>query len=122
MPWKSSRWNGSSWSSVLAALFLGLGEDHRLDDRAALFGEEHMLGAAEADAFRAELDGEGGVFGRVGVGADAQALGLVGPAEQGAELAGHFGVHDFDGAVDDFADGAVERDRVAFLDGAAIDA
>ncbi len=66
--------------------------------------------------FRAELDGEGHVFGRVGIGANAQTLDIIGPAQQRAELAGHFGVYDFDSAVNDFAERAVQGDRIAFFD------
>ena len=42
-----------------------------LDQRAAL-AEEHVLGAAQADALRAEAAGAGGVLGGVGVGPHAQ--------------------------------------------------
>ena len=46
-------------------------EDHAAHDRQAVFGEEHVLGAAQADALRAELAGDGRVGAGVGVGAHA---------------------------------------------------
>ena len=51
-----------------------------LHDRDAAFAEEHVLGAAQADASRAERVGQLGLVGQVGVGADAEAAALVGPA------------------------------------------
>jgi len=38
----------------------------------AVFGKEHVLGAAEADAFGAEEASQLGVAGDIGVGADAE--------------------------------------------------
>ena len=60
-----------------------VGDDHLLDGELALLGiggvlevlEEHVLGAAEADALGAELDGLLGVVRGVGVGADLEACG-----------------------------------------------
>ncbi len=59
-----------------------VGEDHLADRHDALgFGaEEHVLGAAQADALGAEVARHGGVVGGVGVGADAHGAELVGPA------------------------------------------
>ena len=54
----------------------------RPHDRQAVLGEEHVLGAAQADALGAEVAGDGGVGARVGVGPHGQ-LALpdaVGPA------------------------------------------
>jgi hypothetical protein len=51
-----------------------------------VLGEEHVLGAAEADAARAEGEGDLGVARDVRVGADAQPPDLVRPAEQLLEL------------------------------------
>ena len=39
------------------ALFADLGQDHALHDRQAIFLEEHVLGAAEANALGAEVAG-----------------------------------------------------------------
>ena len=52
---------------LLAGLVLG--QDQVLDQLAAL-AEEHVLGAAQADALGAEPAGAGGVLGGVGVGPD----------------------------------------------------
>ena len=65
-----------------AAILLVLREDHALDDRDAALAEEHVLGAAEADAARAEGVGELGLIGQVGVRPHAEAPELVGPGEQ----------------------------------------
>ena len=59
-----------------------VGEDHPLDDRDAAFAEEHVLGAAQADAAGAERVGELRLIGQVGVGADAHPAELVRPREQ----------------------------------------
>ena len=63
-----------------AAIGFVVGEDHPLHDRDAAFAEEHVLGAAQADAARAERVGELGLIRLIGVGAHAQAAELVGPA------------------------------------------
>ena len=64
----------------LVALVLVLGQDHALHDGQALLLEEHVLGAAQADALRAEAARALGVPGVVGVGPHLQAAELVGPA------------------------------------------
>ena len=82
IPAKSSRCSGSSLSSALRAVGLVLGDDH-LAHRADLpLAEEHVLGAAEADALGAERDRRLGLIGLVGVGAHAQPARRVGPAHQ----------------------------------------
>ena len=55
-----------------AAVLLGAGHDHGAHEGQTVLGEEHVLGAAEADAFGAEGDGGFGVAGNVGIGADAR--------------------------------------------------
>ena len=66
----------------LAPIGLVVGEDHLLHDRDAPFAEEHVLGAAQADAARAEGVRELRLIGQVGVGADAEPAELVGPRQQ----------------------------------------
>ena len=92
----------------LAALLFGLREDHlaHVGDTGRL--EEHVLGAAQADAFRAVLHSHSRVVRVIRVGADAQLAGRVSPAHQGREIAGdgsvnrrdRLGVHLAGGAVD----------------------
>ena len=48
-----------------------------------------MLGAAKADALSAELNRLLGVAGSISVGADLQGAGLVSPAHEFGEVAGH---------------------------------
>ena len=107
-------------SSASAAVFLGrrVGQDHLAHHRQAVGGEEHVLGAAQADALGAELAGVGGVFAGVGVGAHAQlALAdLVGPLEDGVELGRRLGGGQLHLAEHDLAGGAVDADDVALLD------
>ena len=108
---------------------LGLGpgghvghEDHGAHDGEALALAEHVLGAAEADALGAVGAGLGGILGLVGVGPDLQLADLVGPAENGLEIASgpRSGLDRRQRAGEDFAGGAVEADPVAFLDGDAV--
>ena len=88
MPTKSAFWKGSS--SARAALRPGLvvGEDHLAHGEDAVVAEEHVLGPAEADPLGAELAGLLGVLGGVGVGADLEGPGGVGPAHELGEVAG----------------------------------
>ena len=57
-----------------------------LDDGQPVLGDEHVLGAAEADPLRAELARLRGVFGRVRVRAHLQAPQLVRPLEDRLEV------------------------------------
>ena len=70
----------------VAAALLVAGEDHLLHDGQPLLAEEHVLGAAEADALRAELARLRGVLGVVGVRAHLQVPRLVGPLENRLEV------------------------------------
>ena len=115
-----------------------LGEDHLAHRVDAVAFEEHVLGAAEADADGAERDGVRGLLRRVGVGADAHARRLRAPLHQLLEVlellgllrrlvavdqAGDdFGRRRLDLAGVDLAGGAVDRQPVAFLEGLAVDA
>ena len=100
--------------SAAASAFV-VSEDHLLHDRQALLAEEHVLGAAEADALRAELTCPRRVLGRVGVRADLQPAQLVRPAEDGLEVLVHLRRDERDLADVDVARAAVDRDHVAFV-------
>ena len=89
------------------------GEDHLAHGGDALLVEEHVLGAAEADALGAEVPRGARVERRVGVGAHAQAPHLVGPPHELAELAAERRGHRRDRAEVDLPGAAVERDDVA---------
>ena len=92
-----------------------VGEDHRPHDRQAVLAEEHVLGAAQADALGAEVAGDLGVLAGVGVGPHGE-LALpdaVGPPEDDVELRRRLGVGQRHGAEHDLAGGAVEGDGVA---------
>ena len=113
-------------------LLVGVGEDQPLDQVPAL-AEEHVLGAAQPDALRAEAPGARGVLGVVGVGAHRHPPRPVGVAHHpvdgldevvgvgglGVELALEV-LHDRRGhhghlAQVDLAGGAVDRDDVALV-------
>ena len=79
--------------------------------------EEHVLGAAKADALRAERRSLLGVLGRICIGSDAERLILVGELHDPAEVAGvGIGGNGGDQAVVNVARGAVQRERVALLE------
>ena len=101
------------------ALGGGVGADHLAERGDAVGLKEHVLGAAQADALGAQLAGLLRVGGGVGVGADLQGAELVGPAHDGAEVAGDLRVHGLDQAVVDVAGGAVDGDAVALVVGLA---
>ena len=100
----------------LAALLLGLGEDHlaHVGDTGRL--EEHVLGAAQADAFRAVLHGHSRVVRVVRVGANAQLAGRVRPAHQGGEIAGNGSVNGRDRLGVHLAGGTVDAHPVALVE------
>ena len=115
----------------LAAIRLVVGEDHPLHDGDAAFAEEHVLGAAEADAARAERVCGLGLVRLIRVGADAEPPVLVGPRQQLLEALVDVRLLRLHLAGDDlqdlarlgrhladlhFAGQAVERDAVPFLD------
>ncbi len=70
----------------------GVRDDHLLDGQTAFLGvEEHVLGAAQADAFSAHADGVLRIIGCIGIGADLDRAEFVGPLHQRAEGGGLFG-------------------------------
>ena len=70
---KSAFWATRSSSSAAASSSSVCGQDHAPHDGQAVLAEEHVLGAAQADALGAELAGVGGVGAVVGVGPHAPA-------------------------------------------------
>ena len=107
IPSKSPCCMGSSQPRFLTLLH-GVGADHLTDGGDAVALEEHMLGAAQADALSTQLTGLGGVVGGVGIGTHPQAAELIGPAHDAAEVAADAGVHGGHSAVVDVAGGAVQ--------------
>ena len=94
---------------------LGIGEDHLAHRDDALALEEHVLGAAEADALGAEGAGDARVGRRLGVGAHLHAPRRVRPAHQGREIAGHLGLHHRHRALHDLSRAAVDGENVALF-------
>ena len=99
----------------LAAAFLILGEDHLAHGKDAAFLEEHVLGAAEPDAFGAEGARLARIVRRVGIGADFHAAEAVGPFHQRGEIVRQIGLAHGYAAFDDLAGRAVDGDDVAFM-------
>ena len=69
---KSARCIGSSFDKRGAARLLVLGEDHLAHGADAGLLEEHVLGAAQPDAFGAELDRGARILRRIGIDAHAE--------------------------------------------------
>ena len=97
-------------------------EDRAAHDLEARALAEHVLGAAQADALGAVGARLSGFLGLVGVGPDLQPADLVGHRQDGLKvlLVLVARVDRRQGADEDFAGGAVEADRVAFLDRGAV--
>ncbi len=103
------------------AVGLILRQDHFPHRGDAITFEEHVLGAAEADAFGTEFAGTLGVGGAVGIGPHVHGAVLVGPFHDGGEVAGHLG---FDGAHfagEDFAGATIDREHIFHAVGLAVD-
>ena len=96
-------------------------EQHPADGGQAAGVEEHMLGAAEADALGAHHDGLAGVGRGVGVGHHPQAAGFVGPAQQFVGFRQVFqpGVDRRQFAGEHLPGGAVDADAFPGADGVA---
>ncbi len=77
---------GQQALQVALPLFLVFSEDHAAHLVNALCVEEHVLGAAQADAFGAQFACLGGILWRFGIGAHLQATVLIGPGEQDLEV------------------------------------
>ena len=88
----------------LAPVRFVVGEDHPLHDRDPALAEEHVLGAAQADAARAERVGDLRLIGQIGVGANAQPAELVGPRQQLLEPLVDVGLLRLQRAVDHLQD------------------
>ena len=74
-----------------------------------------MLGTAQADAFRTELDSLLGVARGIRIGADAQTAGSVSPAHEASKLAGDGRFNRRNLAIVDVAGRAVEGDEVTLV-------
>ena len=74
--------HGQQLAQRRAAVLLVVGQDHGAHVRQTVFGEEHVLGAAQSDAFGAERARLQGVARDVGVGANAHAAERLGPAHE----------------------------------------
>ena len=96
------------------ALVLITREDHATHGREPLLAHKHVLGATQADPLGTEASGSLGVFGCVGIGADAQGADLVGPPGQTLEVLVEARRYERHGSGKDFACRAVHGDCLAF--------
>ena len=114
----------------LAARLRRVRQDHFLNGLLALGAllrlleilEEHVLGAAKADAFGAHFASSARILRRIGVGAHAELADLIGPFHQCFVGFGRLRPHQINLAGVDGAVAAVERDPVAFAHDVAVDA
>ena len=113
---KSARCIGNSLAIAVRRDLLVVGEDHLAHRLDAVLVEEHVLGAAEADALGAETHGGLRVGRRIGIGAHAEAAHLVGPADQRGEIVGELRLDHVDAAGQHLAGRAVDGDEIAFLE------
>ena len=98
------------------SLFHGIRADHFAERRDTVGLEEHMLGAAKADALRAEGSRLLRVCGGIRVGADSHCLIFVGKLHDPSEVAGRsIRRHGRDAFAVDVAGGAVEGNDVALF-------
>ena len=111
--------HGQQLLQRLPAGLLVARQNHRLHVRDAILGEEHVLGAAQADAFGAEHARGLGIARDIGIGANAEvAAEFVGPLHELAEVRGvRIGLVGVGLAEIDVGGGAVDGDPVAFLHG-----
>src|ERR1035437_2845398 len=108
--------HGEELQQGLAAALFVARQNHGLHVLDAVLGEEHVLGAAQSDAFGAELARRFGVARDIGIGAHAElAAELVGPRHEALQHAGGgVRVQGVGLAGEDFTGGTIERDPVAF--------
>ncbi len=77
-----------------------LGKDHFPDSDDPVTFEEHMLGAAKADPFRAEFPRDAGIPRRVGIGPHPHAAHCIRPFHEDREFARKLGLVHLDDALD----------------------
>ena len=79
--------HGQKLLQRLAARFFVARQNHGLHERQTIFGEEHVLGAAEPDTLGAELARDLRIAWNIRIGADAElAAELIGPAHELADV------------------------------------
>ncbi len=103
--------------SLLAGFYVPR-QNHLLHVRKAVFGEEHVFGAAQADPLGSEFAGNLRVARNVRVGADTElAAKFIRPAHKSAQIVlAEIGFHGFGVSQVDVASGAVEREyRIRLL-------
>ncbi len=104
-------------------VFFVVGQNHGLHVRDAVFGKEHMLGAAQADSLGSECPGLDGIARNIRVGANLQLAKRVGPLHEGLQfrIIGRRR-QSIELSFDHAAGRAVERNPVACLEHLALDA
>lgn len=109
--------HGLDLSERSLALLDRVGADHFAEGADPCGTEEHVLGAAKADTLRAERGSLLCILGRIGIRSDAERLVLVCKFHDAAEITGvGIGGNGGDNTVIDVARGAVQGERIAFLE------
>ncbi len=99
-----------------ATATLAIRKDHRPHFGDTLFFKEHVLSAAEANAFGAKFNRRTRIQRRFSIGAHFQRAHLVSPAHQQTEITRQIRLAHFDGAHHHLTGRPVHSDHVAFLD------
>ena len=106
---------------VLFAFVQCAGKNHLADGRYPILMEEHVLGPAKSDTFRAQGQGLSDVGRGIRIGFDLQHFHFVDPVHEGAEFAAQSRVLLGDFAGVDSAGCAIDRKQVALVQGDVID-
>ena len=104
-----------SFDSLFPHLCL-VGNNHFAHQQDAFLVEEHVLGAAQADALRAEFPRNRRIVRRISVGADVEPAHLVRPSHQLPEIAGNARLRQWHLALYHLPRRSVESDEVEFLE------
>ena len=107
--------HGQQLGERMATTRLVIREDHLAHGHDAVALEEHMLGAAQADAIGAEVAGHPRVGGGVRIGAHLHAAHQIGPFHDLGEIAREFRLQHGRGAFQHLTRRAVDGDDVALL-------
>ena len=108
--------NGQQLFEGATAAFFIIGEDHLAHDIDAVAFKEHVLCAAQANAFGAKLARGSRIVWRVRIGAHIECANLICPAHQGGKITRKFRLLCGNLAEHDFTRRTINRDPVAAFD------
>ena len=99
----------------MLAAFQVVSQNHFANRLDTLLFKEHMLCAAESDAFSPEITGYGGVMWGVGISSYLQASKLIGPAHEGTKFTSQLWRDGCNFTDKDLAGRTVEGNDIAFF-------